>query len=103
MHFSMRSTDVFLGLPFNIASYATLLMIVAQLTGLKPKILSYNCVDLHLYKNHIEQAKEQLTRPIYELPELIIDISDSIDDYVVSDFHLEDYKYHPKLYGKISV
>lgn len=103
LHFSMRSTDIFLGLPFNIASYATLLIMVAKLTGLKPKILSYHCVDLHLYKNHIEQAKEQLTRKPYDFPELIVDSRNNIDDFIKEDFHLENYVHHPKLYGKISV
>jgi len=103
LHFSMRSTDIFLGLPFNIASYATLLTMVADLLGLEPKILSYHGVDVHLYKNHIEQAKEQLTRKPKELPTLTIDMKNDIDDYTIDDFHLEGYTHHPKLYGKISV
>lgn len=103
LHFSMRSTDVFLGLPFNIASYATLLMMVAQLTGLKPRILSYHGVDIHLYINHIEQAKEQLLREPKGLPTLEIQEMPTLDQYTKWAFKLKDYEYHPKLYGKISV
>lgn len=103
LHFSMRSTDVFLGLPFNIASYATLLIMVANLTGLKPRMLSYHGVDVHLYKNHIEQAKEQLSRTPYDLPHLHICTSEDIDSYTRDMFTIMDYQYHDKIYGAISV
>lgn len=103
LHFNMRSTDIFLGLPFNLASYATLLMMVAQLTGLKPRILSYHGVDIHLYNNHIEQAKEQLKREPLPLPTLEIKARPTIDHFRKEDFTLHDYQHHPKLYGKISV
>ncbi|MCP3899174.1 MAG: thymidylate synthase [Desulfobacteraceae bacterium] len=103
LHFSMRSTDAFLGLPFNIASYATLLIMVSNLVGLTPGILSYHGVDIHLYMNHIEQVKEQLSRESFELPHLHVCSTDSIDNYTADMFTLIDYRYHPKLYGKISV
>jgi thymidylate synthase len=103
LHFNMRSNDVFLGLPFNIASYAILLMIVADLTDLKPRILSYHGVDVHLYKNHIEQVKTQITREPKSLPTLYIHHRDNIDHYSKEDFILADYKHHPKLIGKISI
>lgn len=78
-------------------------MMVAQLTGLKPRILSYHGVDVHLYNNHIEQVKEQLTREPYKLPTLEIKPRATIDHFRAEDFILNDYQYHPKLYGKISV
>lgn len=104
LHFSMRSVDTFLGMPFNIASYATLLMMVAQLTGLKPKLLSFHGVDVHLYKNHLEQANTQLDRKPYVLPELMIDESvKHINDFKKEHFMLCEYTHHPRLEGKISV
>ncbi len=99
-----RSADIFLGVPFNIASYAILTMMVAQVTGLKPGEFVHTLGDAHLYLNHIEQAKLQLTRQPYALPQLKInpDIK-NIFDFKYEDFSLENYNAHPHIKAAISV
>jgi thymidylate synthase len=97
--FNMRSTDVGLGLGFNLASYGLLLMMIAKQVNMVPDELIYNGGDVHLYKNHIEPIKEQLNREPYPLP--IVKLSDrvvnDIADYTLDDIVLENYKSHPTI------
>jgi thymidylate synthase len=98
LHIKMyqRSVDTFLGLPFNIASYALLLMMLAQVCGLKAGKLILTLGDTHIYKNHIEQVKLQLSREPYPLPKMKINPNvKNIDDFVYEDFQLVDYESHP--------
>jgi thymidylate synthase len=99
-----RSADLFLGVPFNIASYALLTMMMAQATGLQPGDFVHTLGDAHIYSNHIEQVKLQLTREPRPLPTMTInpDIS-SIDDFKFEDFSLSDYHPHPHIKGDIAV
>jgi thymidylate synthase len=99
-----RSCDIFLGVPFNIASYALLTMMMAQVTGLKPGEFVHTLGDAHIYQNHVEQSKMQLTRTPYPLPEMKLnpDIKD-ISDFTFSDFTLVNYQAHPHIKGQISV
>jgi thymidylate synthase len=102
--FQMRSTDVFLGLPFNIASYALLTYMIAQVCNLGIGNLIYNGGDVHLYSNHIDQAKEQLTREPYELPTLELDPTiTNIDDFKSEHIKLLNYKSHPSIKAEIAV
>lgn len=99
-----RSCDIFLGVPFNIASYALLTMMVAQVTGLKPGEFIHTLGDAHIYLNHLEQVKLQLTREPYPLPTMIINpVVDDIFKFRYEDFSLADYKAHPHIKGDISV
>ncbi len=99
-----RSADIFLGVPFNIASYAILTMMVAQVCGLKPGTFVHTLGDAHIYLNHIEQVKLQLTREPKHLPQLKINPErQSIDDFVYEDFELVNYEAHPHIKGAISV
>ena len=92
---NMRSCDVFLGLPFNIASYALLLYIVAKMTDLQPHKVYFTLCDTHIYQTHIEQCREQLSRYTKELPTLkILQKRDKIEDYTIDDFLLENYDPH---------
>jgi thymidylate synthase len=97
--FNMRSTDVGLGLGFNLASYGLLLMMIAKQVNMVPDELIYNGGDVHLYKNHIEPIKEQLNREPYPLP--IVKLSDrvvnDISDYTLDDIVLENYQSHPTI------
>lgn len=99
-----RSVDVFLGLPFNIASYAILTHLIAHVTGLKVGELIISMGDTHIYKNHIEQVKEQLTREPYPLPTLYYnyDIKD-ITKFTMNDLHLENYKSHGSIKADMAV
>ena len=99
-----RSADVFLGVPFNIASYSLLLMMVAQVTGLRPGEFIHTLGDAHIYLNHLEQARLQLTRSPYPLPVMKLNpVRKNIDDFVYEDFQLENYQAHPHIRGEISV
>jgi thymidylate synthase len=105
--FNMRSVDTFLGLPFNIASYGLLLTILAKEVNMVPDQLIGNLGDTHLYLNHIEQAKEQITREPFELPTLnqfptYEGTRPSIESYVVGDFTLKDYQSHPSIKAPLS-
>ena len=104
---NQRSVDTFLGLPFNIASYGLLLEIIAKEVNMVPDQLIGNLGDTHLYLNHIEQAKEQITREPFELPTLnqfptYEGSRPSIESYVVSDFTLKDYKSHESIKAPLS-
>ena len=99
-----RSADIFLGVPFNIASYSLLLMMVAQVTNLEPYEFVHTIGDAHLYLNHIEQAKVQLSRDTKALPKMVIDKSvKNIFDFDFHYFTLNDYNPHPHIKGEISV
>ena len=99
-----RSADTFLGVPFNIASYALLLMMMAQVTGLKPGEFIHTTGDTHLYVNHLEQVKLQLTREPRSLPQMRInpDVK-SLFDFKYEDFELVDYDPHPHIKGVVAV
>lgn len=95
-----RSADIFLGLPFNIASYAILTMMIAKITGLKLGDFIHTSGDAHIYTNHIEQIQTQLGRTPYDLPTLVINPAiTSINDFTLDDFTLCDYKSHPAIKG----
>jgi thymidylate synthase len=99
-----RSADIFLGVPFNIASYALLLMMVAQVTGLKPGDFVHTMGDAHLYTNHIEQAELQLSRSFRALPRMEInpDVKD-IFGFRYEDFQLRGYEAHPHIAAPVAV
>jgi thymidylate synthase len=99
-----RSADLFLGVPFNIASYALLTLMVAQVTGLEPGEFVHSFGDVHLYENHLEQADLQLTRSPRPLPRMEINPEvKSLFDFVYEDFKLLGYDPHPALPAKVSV
>ncbi|NCN86467.1 thymidylate synthase [archaeon] len=99
-----RSADIFLGVPFNIASYAILLKMIAQATGLEPYEFIHTLGDAHIYKNHYEQVKLQLSREPRELPILKINPNKKdIFSFEFDDFQLEGYNPHPNIKGEISV
>ena len=109
---NQRSVDTFLGLPFNIASYGLLLEIIAKEVNMVPDELIGNLGDVHLYSNHIEQAKEQISREPYPLPKLIINDEfwnhehQTIDGWIkgmeIGDFTLEGYQSHPTIKAPLS-
>ncbi len=98
LHLYQRSWDVFLGAPFNIAQYAMLLHMVAHLTGLEPRELIISAGSAHLYKNHLDVAREQIARTPYPFPHLTItgDVA-TIDDFREEHFTLENYQSHPRI------
>lgn len=99
-----RSADVFLGVPFNIASYALLTMMMAQVTGLQAGIFVHTIGDAHIYNNHMEQVKTQVQRELRELPTMNINpkVKD-IFEFQYQDFTLENYNPHPHIKGKVAV
>ena len=99
-----RSADVFLGVPFNIASYALLTMMVAQVCELEPGEFIHTFGDVHLYSNHVEQAKLQLTREPYPLPTMKLNPAiRNIFDFTFEDFKLENYQSHPPIKAPVAV
>lgn len=99
-----RSADLFLGVPFNIASYALLAHMLAQVTGLQPGRLIITYGSAHIYVNHVEQIQEQLTRVPLPLPKMVMDESiTDIDDFTMGSFHLENYQSHARIHGDVSI
>ena len=99
-----RSADIFLGVPFNIASYALLLLMMAQVTGLKPGDFIHTLGDAHIYLNHIDQVKLQLTREPRPLPQMLLNPEKKdLFSFDYSDFQLINYNPHPHIAGKVSV
>ena len=104
LHVYQRSADVFLGLPYNIASYALLTYMLAKVTGLCPGTLIWSGGDVHIYTNHLKQIREQLTREPRPSPFLFIDRKpESINDFTLRDFTLTNYNPHPPLHGEVAV
>lgn len=99
-----RSGDLFLGIPFNIASYSLLTMMIAQVTGLTPGEFIHTIGDAHIYTNHIDQVNEQLSREPYDLPKMEINpLIENINDFQYTDFNLINYKHHPYIKAPIAV
>jgi len=99
-----RSADVYLGVPFNIASYSLLTIMVAQVCNLDVGEFVHTFGDLHLYNNHLEQAQLQLTRQPYPLPKMKLNPKvNSIFDFKYDDFELVDYQFHPHIKAEVSV
>ena len=104
MQLYQRSADIFLGVPFNIASYALLLMMMAQVTGLKPGTFVHTLGDAHIYLNHLDQVRLQLSREPLALPTMEINPEvDDIRNFKITDFTLKDYQCHPAIKGEVSV
>jgi thymidylate synthase len=103
-HLYQRSADIFLGVPFNIASYALLTHLVAAQTGYTPGEFVWSGGDCHLYSNHFEQARIQLNREPYPLPQLVLKRRpDSLFDYTFEDIVLENYRHHPHIAAPVAV
>ncbi|MFC9893540.1 thymidylate synthase [Nocardia sp. NPDC127579] len=98
-----RSADLFLGVPFNIASYALLTHMVAQQTGLEPCDFIWTGGDCHIYDNHVEQVTEQLTRTPYSFPRLRLRQAPSLFDYRYDDIEVVDYQHHPAIKAPVAV
>lgn len=99
-----RSADVFLGVPFNIASYSLLTLMMAQVTGLEPGEFIHTLGDAHLYRNHVEQARIQLSREVLPPPRMRLNPEVAeLEDFEYEDFHLEAYEAHPHIRAEVSV
>jgi thymidylate synthase len=105
-HMYQRSADMFLGVPFNIASYALLLSIFGEILNLKPNKFVHSFGDAHIYLNSIDQVKEQISREPLELPALVLPTINSLDDlksFSIDDFKLENYQHHPAIKAKMAI
>jgi thymidylate synthase len=99
-----RSADIFLGVPFNIASYALLTLMMAQATGLKPGEFVHALGDAHIYVNHLDQVDQQLQRTPHPLPAMRLDPGvHDLFAFRYQDFALENYRFHPHIAGKVAV
>lgn len=98
-----RSCDMFLGVPFNIASYSLLTMMMAQQAGLEPGEFVWTGGDCHVYDNHVDQVLEQLSREPYPYPTMKLHKADSLFEYDYGDFEIVDYRYHPTIKAPIAV
>jgi len=101
-HLTQRSGDIALGIPFNLACYAALTMVIAQETGLEPGTFAHTIVDAHIYENHVDGLKEQLTRDPLPLPKLEI-AKKPIDELDYDDFTLKNYEHHPHIKFEVAV
>ncbi|MDA9174111.1 thymidylate synthase [Gammaproteobacteria bacterium] len=105
-HMYQRSADMFLGVPFNIASYALLLSIFGEILNLKPNKFVHSFGDAHIYLNSIDQVKEQISREPLELPALVLPTINSLNDlksFSIDDFKLENYQHHPAIKAKMAI
>jgi len=101
---TQRSADAFLGVPFNIAQYSMLTCIIAKLVGMVPKDFIWSGADCHIYSNHIDQVKEQLTRTPYPSPSFkVADTVDNIDNLQYNDFILQDYQFYPTIKATVAI
>jgi thymidylate synthase len=98
-----RSCDMFLGVPFNIASYSLLTLMVAQQAGLEPGEFVWTGGDCHVYDNHITQVLEQLSREPYPYPTISLNKADSLFDYQYEDFKVSGYRHHPTIKAPVAV
>lgn len=98
-----RSADLFLGVPFNIASYALLTHMVAQQTGLQVGEFVWTGGDCHIYNNHLDQVRTQLARDPYPFPTLRLDPAPSIDDYTPEHIHIDNYRHHPTITAPVAI
>lgn len=101
-HLTQRSGDIALGIPFNLACYSALTMAVAQEVGLQPGTFAHTIVDAHVYVNHIDGLKEQLTREPYSLPQLEI-ANKPVDELMLEDFTLKNYQHYPSIKFEVAV
>lgn len=101
---TQRSSDMFLGVPFNIASYALLTHMIANLCGLEVGTLIWSSGDTHIYNNHIDQVKQQLEQPVLDFPELVIEgHPNTIDDFTLQHLKVQNYEHGPVIRGKVAV
>ena len=98
-----RSGDVFLGVPFNIASYALLTHMVAAQTGLRPREFVHTLGDAHIYLNHVDQVERQMSRSILTGPQLVLDHAPTIFDYTLEDIHVVDYNHHAAIKAPVAI
>jgi thymidylate synthase len=102
-HLYQRSADLFLGVPFNIASYALLTHMIAAQVGLRVGEFVWTGGDCHIYDNHVDQVREQLSREVYSFPRLELRSAPSLFDYAFEDFEVVDYRHHPTLQAPVAV